>query len=344
MTTSFLLTPLAEPPPAAAALGDAAALKLLHAERDALLLDIDVEHDRLHHLALAVEVERVLARHAPGDVRHVDHAVDVAVEADEQAELGRVLDLALDLGADRMGLGEGLPRIGLRLLEAERNAALLLVDLEHRRRRLPARWRRSCPDGRSSWSSSSRRRGPGPRCPASSSTKAPYSVMLVTRPLNTPSTGYLAAAPSHGSLSSCFMPRLDALRLAVDADDLHLHRLADVEHLGRMADALVGDVGDVEQAVDAAEIDEGAVIGDVLDDAVDAPGPRRATGSGRERCSARVSSRMARRETTILPRRRSIFRIWNGCGRSISGPTSRTGRISTWLNRAGRRRRRRDRR
>ena len=36
-----------------------------------------------------------------------------------------------------------------------------------------------------------------------------------------------------------------------------------------MADALVADVGDVEQAVDAAEVDEGAVIGDVLDHAVD---------------------------------------------------------------------------
>src|ERR1043165_7822672 len=47
------------------------------------------------------------------------------------------------------------------------------------------------------------------------------------------------------------------------------------------------------------------------------------------RCSARVSSRIARRNTTILPRRRSILRIWNGCGRSISGPTSRTGRMST---------------
>src|ERR687889_87000 len=45
------------------------------------------------------------------------------------------------------------------------------------------------------------------------------------------------------------------------------------------------------------------------------------------RCSARVSSRIARRDTTMLPRRRSILRIWNGCGMSISGPTSRTGRI-----------------
>ena len=41
----------------------------------------------------------------------MDHAVDVAVEADEQAELGLVLDLALDDRADRMLLGEGFPRI-----------------------------------------------------------------------------------------------------------------------------------------------------------------------------------------------------------------------------------------
>src|SRR6185295_6175155 len=61
----------------------------------------------------------------------------------------------------------------------------------------------------------------------------------------------------------------DALGVAVDADDLHLHGVADVDQLARVADALVADVGDVEQAVDAAEIDEGAVIGDVLDHAVD---------------------------------------------------------------------------
>ena len=74
-----------------------ALLELLHAQADALLLDIDVEHDRLHFLALAVQRQRVLARDAPGDVGHVDHAVDVAGEADEQAELGGVLDFALDV-------------------------------------------------------------------------------------------------------------------------------------------------------------------------------------------------------------------------------------------------------
>ena len=59
------------------------------------------------------------------------HAVDVAVEADEQTELGDVLDLALDLGAVRMGGREVLPRVALGLLQAERDAPLLAVDLEH---------------------------------------------------------------------------------------------------------------------------------------------------------------------------------------------------------------------
>src|SRR3546814_14562845 len=77
-----------------------------------------------------MQVERVLARNAPGDVGHVDHAVHIAVEPDEQAELGRVLDLALDGRADRVLLGEGLPRIRLRLLEAQRDTALLFVYLD----------------------------------------------------------------------------------------------------------------------------------------------------------------------------------------------------------------------
>jgi hypothetical protein len=82
------------------------------------------------------------------------------------------------------------------------------------------------------------------------------------------------------------------------------------------------------QAVDAAEIHERAVIGDVLDHAVDDLASSRFCTSS-WRCSARVSSSTVRRETTMLPRRRSILRIWNGCGAFISGVTSRIGRMST---------------
>src|SRR5690606_13677096 len=61
----------------------------------------------------------------------------------------------------------------------------------------------------------------------------------------------------------------DAVRFLVDLDDLDLDLLADGQHLGRVVDATPCDVGDMQQAVNAAEIDEGAVIGDVLDDTLD---------------------------------------------------------------------------
>src|SRR3546814_6290121 len=66
--------------------------KLLHAQRNALLLDIDVENDCLDDFTLAMEVKRVFAGDSPCDVRHVDHAIDVAVETNEQAEFSGVLE------------------------------------------------------------------------------------------------------------------------------------------------------------------------------------------------------------------------------------------------------------
>ncbi|GJD70977.1 hypothetical protein MMMDOFMJ_3931 [Methylobacterium gnaphalii] len=59
------------------------------------------------------------------------------------------------------------------------------------------------------------------------------------------------------------------MRLVVDLDDLDLHRRADLYDLGRVVYAAPRHVGDVQQTVDAAEIDERAVLGDVLDDAID---------------------------------------------------------------------------
>jgi hypothetical protein len=79
----------------------------------------------------------------------------------------------------------------------------------------------------------------------------------------------LASTPSHGSLLQLLHAQADAVGFLVDLDDLHLDGLADRQDLGRMVDAAPRHVGDVQQAVDAAEIDEGTVFGDVLDHAVD---------------------------------------------------------------------------
>ena len=59
----------------------------------------------------------------------------------------------------------------------------------------------------------------------------------------------------------------DALGRRVVLEHDHVDLVVDLEQLGRMADAAPRHVGDVQQAVDAAEVDERAVVGDVLDDA-----------------------------------------------------------------------------
>src|ERR1019366_559513 len=61
----------------------------------------------------------------------------------------------------------------------------------------------------------------------------------------------------------------NALGVGVEADDLDLDGLADDQGFARVVDAAPRDVGDVQQTIDAAEIDEGAVVGDVLDPAVE---------------------------------------------------------------------------
>jgi hypothetical protein len=59
------------------------------------------------------------------------------------------------------------------------------------------------------------------------------------------------------------------LFLTVDVEDDGLHFLADLEQLARVAEAAPGHVGDVEQAVHAVEVDEGAEVGEVLHVAAD---------------------------------------------------------------------------
>src|SRR5689334_16091117 len=114
-----------------AGLREGVAFELLDAERDALLFDIDVEHHGLDHVALLEVVDHLLARKLPVEVGEMDHAVDVAFEAQEQTELGLVLDLALDHRTDRELLDEDFPGIAHGLLETERDAALDRIHLEH---------------------------------------------------------------------------------------------------------------------------------------------------------------------------------------------------------------------
>src|SRR5690606_37316817 len=61
----------------------------------------------------------------------------------------------------------------------------------------------------------------------------------------------------------------DLFLVLVDRQDANLDLLVDLEHVARVVDPAPAHVGDVQQAVHAAEVDERAEVGDVLDHALD---------------------------------------------------------------------------
>src|SRR5207249_4761505 len=79
---------------------------------------------------------------------------------------------------------------------------------------------------------------------------------------------------AHGVVDADYLPRVrlgllqterDAPIDRFDVEDLDLDLLLRLEHLRGVGHAAPRHVGHVEQPVDAAEVDEGAVVGDVLD-------------------------------------------------------------------------------
>src|SRR5690606_2720230 len=72
-----------------------------------------------------------------------------------------------------------------------------------------------------------------------------------------------------GIIAQLLEAERNAVALAIELQHLHFDLVADIDDLGRMLDALPGHVGDVQQAVDAAEVHERTVIGQVLHDTLD---------------------------------------------------------------------------
>jgi hypothetical protein len=64
---------------------------------------------------------------------HVDQALDAGLDLHEGTEVGDLGHLPVDLAADGKPLAQGLPGVLLQLLDAEAEALVLHVDVEHHR-------------------------------------------------------------------------------------------------------------------------------------------------------------------------------------------------------------------
>ena len=163
---------------------------------------------------------------------------------------------------------EPFPRVLQRLLEAERDAALGAVDLEHLHLHFLA--------GRNDLAGVDVLLGPRHFGDVDEALDARLQLdeRAVVGDVGDAALELLADVVARFDRRPRIFLQLlhaerDAVGLVVDLDDAHLDLLADGEHLGRVIDAPPGDVGDMQQAVDAAEVDERAVVGDVLDRALD---------------------------------------------------------------------------
>ncbi len=249
-------------------LADGVLGQLLNAETDAFFVHVHIQHFGLDHIALLIIGERLFAGFVPTQVGKMGHAVDFTVQPDKQTEFGNIFDFALNLGADREFGLEAFPRIGLALLEAQRDAAFFGIRVEHHNLDFLA--------GGDDLSGMHVLFGPA----HFRNMNQPFDTRLqlhegaVIGNVGDPAgkLGFGRILGFHAFPGVCFQlfqAERDALGFGVEADHLNIHGLADLQHFRRVIDAAPGDVGDVKQAIDAAQIDKGAVIGDVLDHALE---------------------------------------------------------------------------
>ena len=107
-----------------------ALLDALEREREAAPLGVDLEDQHVDRIALRDDLARVLdvVLRQLGDVHE---PLDAGQDLDEGAERDDLRDATLDDVVLGVALEHLLPRIRLRLLEAERDPLAVAVDVEH---------------------------------------------------------------------------------------------------------------------------------------------------------------------------------------------------------------------
>src|SRR5882762_1396412 len=238
-------------------------LRLFQAQRDPLVLGVDVQNQHVDLIALLHDFRRMLDPLGPRHVGDVNQTIDAGLDFDECTERGEVADLAAEPRADGILLRQRHPRILFGLFHAERDLLLGLVHLQyhsfdrladgHELGRVP------------------HVAGPAHLGDVHEAFDARFE--LDERAVVRDRDDFPLHARSNRILRGDVLPRIglqllqaerDALALPVDFEDCDLELLADLHHLGRMRHAAVAHVGDMQQAVDAAQVDEGAEVGDVL--------------------------------------------------------------------------------
>ena len=229
-----------------------------------MALDIDVENGDLDFLALLEHLRGMLHTLGPRHVRDVNQPVDAILDLDEGAEISEVAHATADHLTLMVLLGDHTPGVRLGLLHAERDPPRILIDIEDHdvdvvgdlhqlRRMLDTLF-------------------PGHLGDVHQTLDAflEFDERTVVRQAH-----HLAL---HARAHRVFLGNTDprilgellvaqryplTLGIVVENDDIDL--IADLEHLRRVGNAAPRHVGDVQQPIDATQVCETPIVGDVLD-------------------------------------------------------------------------------
>src|SRR2546428_301970 len=227
---------------------------------------INLQNLQLHRLPFFHRIAGLLnIRNA--QLRHRHEALDIAAEVDDDPLIHEAHDAPAQLRADGVRLPDTEPRIFLRLLQPQRDPFVLGVDVQNQDvdfvallhdlgRMLHALGPRHVGDVN---------QAVDPRLDFHECAERREVAHLAAEPR---ADRILLRQRHPRVLLRLLHAERDFFFRLVDLEDHRLDRFTDLHELGGMRHAAVAHVGDVQQAVDAAEIDERPEVGDVLDDAL----------------------------------------------------------------------------
>ena len=190
--------------------------------------------------------------------------IDPILELDESTIVGEVANRTLDNRPDREFFRHEIPGVLLNLLHAKRDLLLLLLDLED--------YHLGLISDRDHLVGMVDALGPGHLGNVNQSLDAGLEL----------DKGSIREHVHHSSLHpaadriflfdigprTLFLllePERDTLFFLIHLENLYLDLLIDLYKIGRVADSSPAHISDMEQAIESAEIDKGAKLGDVLD-------------------------------------------------------------------------------
>ena len=236
------------------------------AEAETTVVGIDFENDDFDGLANLGELCGVLDLLAPAEVADVDKTVNAFFEFNEDTEVGEVADNGGVLAAHRIFVGDRQPRIGHELLDAEAHLTLLAVEGEDNGFDVLTNLEEVL--------SAAEVLAPAHLADVDEAFDAgndldECAVVGNDDDLTGDVVAFLDVSIKSipGVRSELLDTESDTMLGLIEVEDDDVDLLIEFDDVLRIGDATPAEVGDVDEAVNATEVDEHTIRSDVLDGA-----------------------------------------------------------------------------